>query len=250
MSFEIKSNASQYADNLVMLPKVGSGDPLNQTKEIRAKYRTSFLNTDIATLTKIFIGGVQYDFASTRATDTAAGRAGIATEIQNIMTTLLGVNDGRVVVGVSGTRVYIVTSFSSLKIEKVGVSSTYSVFIPVDAEVVGTIAADVATPVIHVALHADGLNYKVRVKPVCGDTISAFNIDWAGSTDEYDSSWPKPASYSLPSGTTIENGYVCFDVLKATGDTGSTMAISITPTGGSAIVYSQTIKLLDHNNGQ
>lgn len=181
MSFEIKSNPNQFADNLVMIPKVGSGDPLNQNKEIRAKFRTSFLNTDIATLTKIFIDGVQYDFASTRATDTAAGRAGIATEIQNIMTTLLGVNDGRVVVGVSGTRVYIVTSFSSLKIEKVGVASTYSAFIPVDAQIVGTIPANVATPVVHVALHADGLNYKVRVKPVCGKSISAFSINWAGS---------------------------------------------------------------------
>lgn len=247
MSFEIKSNPNQFADNLVMIPKVGSGDPLNQNKEIRAKFRTSFLNTDIATLTKIFIDGVQYDFASTRATDTAAGRAGIATEIQNIMTTLLGVNDGRVVVGISGTRVYIVTSFSSLKIEKVGVASTYSAFIPIDAEVVGTIAANVATPVIHVALHADGLNYKVRVKPVCGKSISAFSVNWAGSTAEYNSAWPKASSYSLPSGTTIENGYVCFDVLKATGDSGSTLVVDITPTGGSAITYSQTIKLLDHN---
>lgn len=247
MSFEIKSNPNQASYNLVQLPLVGSGDPLHSAKKVLARYRTSFLIADIATLTKIVIDGSNHDFVTTRATDTTAGQAGIASEINTIMTTLLGTTDGSVVVSGDATRVYITTSFSELKIEKVGVSSTYSVFIPTDAKLVGTEDADVASPVIHVSLNAAADYYKVKVKPVCGKSISALSVNWAGSTAEYNSSWPRLASYTLASGVTIVDGYICFDVLKATGDTGSTMVIAITPTGGSAITYSQTIKLLDYN---
>lgn len=247
MPFEIKSNADQYSSNLLMLPKNGSGDPLYTSKKILARYRTSFLNTDLATLTKIYIDGVAHNFVATQATDTAAGRAGIVSEIQTIMDTLLGTNDGHVVVSISGTRVYITTDYSELKIEKVGVSSTYSVFIPTDAYIAGTADADVACPVIHISLNSTADFYKVRIKPVCGRLISALNIDWNGGTDEFDSSWPKASSYALPTGTTIVNGFVCFDVAVATGNTGGTMIISITPLAGTAIVFSQTIKFLDYN---
>jgi hypothetical protein len=247
MPYEIKSNAAQYADNLVQLPLVGSGDPLNNGKKVLARYRVSFLNTDLATMDRVVIGGATKSFVATWATTTAAGLAGIKAELQAIMDTLLGTNNGDIVISMSGTRVFITTAMSELKFEKCGISGTLIPFIPTDAEIVGTEDADVASPVIHVSLNAAGDFYTVKVKPVCGKSISAFNVDWNASTDEYDSVWPPIPSYSLPVGTTIVGGYVTFLVAQATGDSGAVLAISITPTGGSAIVYSQTLKLLDYN---
>jgi len=247
------SNPNQYVSNLLMLPGAETQCCGTGSKIVVAKYHTSFLNTDFAAVDEVVIDGTTYPFNTSRATTTTAGLAGIKSEVEAIANTLLGTNSGKINVSLSGARVHISTSFSSLKFQQIGAGTTNPPFVPVDARILGNVDSFDANFIMHCKLNAAGTHYDVRIKPIIPiGSASAFVIDWNGSTDEYNSTWPYPSTYTLPTGTpsdtTIVNGYVCFSVVKATGDTGGVLAVSITPTGGSAIAYSQTIKLINHTN--
>lgn len=242
------TNPAQYEGNTLMLPVPEAGQVGTNTKKVVQKFRAAW---DISTMTaidRIVIGGVTYNFTASRATTTEAGKAGILSEIDTIITGLIGVNNGKSVISVSGNQAYINTDYCELKLQQIGVSGDLKAFVPVKAKLLGIEDSTDAGFECHVKLNTAGTHYEVRLKPVAGKSISDFTVDYNGGTDEYTAAWPKPTAYSLPAGSTIENGYLKFDVLKATGDAAAVLAVSVTATGGIAVAYSQSVILADFKN--
>lgn len=238
------SNPDQYANNTLMLAAPLANCCGTDGKTPIARFRAKFDTGTIASVDEVVINGVIYPFVTARDPLTAAGRAGIISEVDDIVTTLIGTHSGGLVISLSGTTVYVTTPWTELKFESIGAGSN-AIFMPTDGSIIGLADSTNAGFYAKIKLNTAGTDYEVRIKPLAGGVITSFIVDYAGGADEYNAAWPKPSAYSLPAGTTLDKGSVKFDVLKATGDAGATFVVTVV-VGGVTTTYSQTLILADY----
>lgn len=246
MSYKVTTNPDQSEGNTFMLPVTNSGQPGTGEKKLNSIFFAKFDTGTVDSVDRMVIDGTTHTFTACDPA-TEAGRAALELAVDTLVTSLIGVNNGKTRVHVNGTTIIVRTPLSEIKFQQIGKSGTLAVFVPIHAEMEGVDDSTDAGFEIHVL----GLNeaedaYVVQVKPVAGKTISAFTVNYGGGAAEYNSSWPKPSSYSLPSGTTIVNGAIQFEVATATAEAAGTLVVSVTATGGTIVTYSQSVVLSNY----
>lgn len=245
MSFDVKTNPAQYQHNTLMIPVNQSGNGAD-LKKVLMEFRCLIATGTLATLDRVTIAGSVHTFPAAYATTTAAGLALIKQALLDIIETLLGTTNGDIALSLSGTTLIIRVGYTELLFQSIGVSGTSSIFAPVAAKVTGLNAADVGGfAITSVLLNAAGTDYVVKIKPFMGQDSGTVIVDYAGSTDEYNDTYPTPAN-ALPAGTTLVNGEIIFEVVKATGDAAGTLVVSVTPLGGTIKTYSQSVILANY----
>lgn len=243
-----KTNPNQSKNNTLMIDNVHSGNCGDGAKIIAARYRAVLVVASQATVDRIVIDGVTYMFAAAYATTTATGRNSILTEIEAVMTKILGVNNGRTIMSVNSgaTKIYITTDYSAPKFNYLSDGTTNVPFVPTSVKVLGTKDSTDANFDLTVVHNIGANTYDVWIKPYAGKSISNVTIDYNAGTVEYNGAWTPPSGATFGTGASFDKGAIKITALaSAVATVAHTLAVSITPTGGSAIAFSQSIILSD-----
>ncbi len=239
----ININPNAANKSILMIPKAESHCCANGDIAILGKYRAKFDTGTIATIDRITINGTTKTFAAAYPTTTQAGRDAILAEIESYMNTLLGTNQGRTVMSVSGTTVRITTDFSEVKFQTIGNGSATAKFAAIETIKVGDKASASAEFALKVV--KNGTNYDIYIKPMAGKDITTLTVTY-NSVSRFNSSWPKISSYTIPASGSIVDGFLKFTVTNTVAEAAATLAVSITPSGESAVAYSQSVIIADY----